>query len=119
MEITQATQQEHITVTKTITRHQVQYLYDILDCSEVKDTYACVQDTLYSLLQYPDQEYQIIIKKLSHKDPIYYLSINNICNDEYIVQAQAIVWHDLLQWSALARLIRKYKPKDKSLTLII
>jgi hypothetical protein len=98
MEIAQEHQQEHsIIITKMITRHQVQDLYDILNHSEIQDTYACIKNTLYSLLQHPDQEYQIIIKKFGHKDPLYKLSINGIYYDEYIVQAQSIAWHNLLQ----------------------
>jgi hypothetical protein len=97
METTHTTQQEHITVTKTITTHQVQDLYDILNHREVQDKYACVKDILYSLLGHSDQEYHIIIKKLGHRDPLYYLSINNIYDEEDINQEQAIALHDLLQ----------------------
>jgi hypothetical protein len=113
MEIIQEQQQETNTiVSQMITHHQVQDLYNILNHSEIQDTYACIKNTLYSLLQHPDQEYHIVIKKLGYKDPIYHLSINNIYDGEPIPQAQAITWHDLLQWAALVRLMRKYKPKS-------
>lgn len=109
------TQSSKTIITRTITRQQVQDLYSIFASTETQDKHPYIKSVLYSLLQYPDQEYQIIVNKYGHHNPTYSLCINEIYQQENITQEESIAWHSLLQWSTIAKLIRKYKPKNKSL----